>query len=214
MKYHVRSVAFAIAAVAVPVAASAAPAAHIRGTIASVSASSLTVTTSSGSTVVALSPKTRVVGALPATIADVKTGTFIGTANVPNGAAARALEVVVFPAAMKGAGEGDYPWDLPSGGGAHSAMTNGTVAEHKGSSMTNATVTSMSSNGVRVVDVAYKGGTKRIAIPPNAPIVRLAPGAPALLAHGAHVFVVAVPTGGKLGAAVVIVGEHGTVPPM
>ena len=199
---------------ALPMAAAAATApTHVRGTISAVSASGITVATATGPVVVALSPKTKFAGALPASIDDIKAGTFIGTANVPSGNVARALEVVVFPESMKGAGEGDYPWDLSSGGG-HSAMTNGTVAAHAGSSMTNATVDHVSSGGMRTVSVSYKGGTKRIAIPANAPIVRVEPGTPKLLASGAHVFVVAIPNGDKLGAAFVVVGEHGTVPPM
>jgi hypothetical protein len=114
---------------------------------------------------------------------------------------------------MRGVGEGDYPWDLTPAAG-HSSMTNGTVKPHAGSSMTNATVKHVTSNGVRTVDVAYKGGTKTITIPTNVPIVRLEPGTAKLLAAGAHVFVVAVPHGGRLGAAFVVVGEHGTAPPM
>jgi hypothetical protein len=186
---------------------------HVRGTVSSVSKSSFTVTTSAGPVVIALSPKTGFAGALPANVDDIKTGTFIGTANVATSGAARALEVVVFPESMRGTGEGDYPWDLTPAAG-HSSMTNGTVKAHAGSSMTNATVKRVSSNGVRTVDVAYKGGTKTIAIPANVPIVRLEPGTAKLLATGARVFVIAIPHDGALGAAFVVAGEHGTVPPM
>jgi hypothetical protein len=186
---------------------------HVRGTVSSVSPTSFTVTTSAGPVVVALSPKTGFAGALPASVADIEPGTFIGTANVATSGAAQALEVVIFPESMRGTGEGDYPWDLTPAAG-HSSMTNGTVKPHAGSSMTNATVKHVSSNGIRTVDVAYKGGTKTIAIPANVPIVRLEPGTAKLLAPGVRVFVVAVPHGGALGAAFVVAGEHGTVPPM
>jgi len=186
---------------------------HVRGTVSSVSKTSFTVTTSAGPVVVALSPKTGFAGAVPASVDDIKTGTFIGTANVATSGTARALEVVVFPESMRGTGEGDYPWDLTPAAG-HSSMTNGTVKPHAGSSMTNATVRHVSSNGVRTVEVAYKGGTKTIAIPANVPIVRVEPGTAKLLATGARVFVIAIPHDGALGAAFVVVGEHGTVPPM
>jgi hypothetical protein len=187
---------------------------HVRGTITTVTASSFTVATAKGPVEVAVSTGVKFAGALPATIAAIKPGTFIGSANVGSTGAARALEVVVFPASMNGTAEGDYPWDLPAPGGAHSAMTNGTVAAPHMSSMTNATVTGMSTGATRVFSVSYKGGTKRIAVAPNTPIVRLEPGTKALLHNGAHVFVVANPSEGAMSALVVVVGEHGTVPPM
>ena len=199
------------------VAASAALAAptpqHIRGTISSYSAGTLMVTTATGHVSLHLSPKAHIAGILPASLSDIKTGTFIGTANAPMDGTARALEVVVFPDAMRGTGEGDYPWDLPAGG-KHSAMTNGTIAAPHGSSMTNATVSHVANGATRTVTVAYKGGTKRIVIPPNVPIVRVEPGTAALLTTGVHVFIAAVPMAGKLTAMFVAAGEKGTVPPM
>ncbi|MBD5633157.1 MAG: metal ABC transporter permease [Candidatus Eremiobacteraeota bacterium] len=199
---------------AAPLAAGAdQPPVHVRGSISSVSASSMTVATAKGPVVIALGPKTGVAGVLPSTTDAIVPGTFIGVANVAGNGPARALEVVVFPEALRGRGEGDYPWDLPAGGG-HTAMTNGTVAARHGSSMTNATVAHVTSGATKTVSVTYKGGTKQISIPPNAPIVRLEPGTRSLLVAGARVFTVAVLAGGKLSAAYVAVGEKGTIPPM
>ncbi len=124
------------------------PAVHVRGTISAVHGDSLTIATAKGPVVVRIDPKTHVAGVLPATVDDISAGTFIGTANVPGPGAARALEVVVFPKAMAGTGEGDYPWDLPAGGNRMSAMTNGTVLKPKHSSMTNATVTKVANGPV------------------------------------------------------------------
>ena len=214
------AVAFATAGAAVALSvvaaspASAAPAPqHVRGTITSFSAGTLIVATATGAVSLHVAPKARISGILPASIDDIKTGTFIGTANAPAAGTARALEVVVFPESMRGSGEGDRPWDLPSGG-KKSAMTNGTIAPARGSSMTNATVSHVGSGATRTVTVTYKGGTKRIAIPPNVPVVRVEPGTPALLVKGAHVFVVAAPQAGTLTALFVAAGENGTVPPM
>jgi hypothetical protein len=211
-----RAFSYAVAALALSfpfVARAADESVHVRGSIASTSASSLTVTTDKGPVVVLLGQKTLVAGALPASAADIKTGTFIGSANVEGSGPARALEVVVFPESLRGVGEGDYPWDLPAGT-RHSAMTHGTVAAPHGSSPTDATVSRMSDGGAKTITVAYKGGTKEIAISPTVPIVRLEKGTPRLLVPGARVFVVAIPKDGKLGGAAVIVGEKGTVPPM
>ncbi len=204
--------AFTVNASAAVSAAAAAPQ-HVRGTIVSYKANTLVVDTAKGRVSVRVTPKTRIAGILPGSSEDIKTGTFIGTANAPVGGTARALEVVVFPDSMRGTGEGDYAWDLPSAG-KPSAMTNGTVAAPRMSSMTNATVSHIETGATRTVTVNYKGGTKRIAIPPNAPIVRVASGTPALLTNGAHVFMVAGSQSGALTALFVAAGEKGTVPPM
>lgn len=199
-------------AVAFPLASAAAQplAHHVRGTVASVAGNEVTVTTASGPVVVTLVPKTQFAGVVPASAADITTGTFIGTANVAGSGPAKALEVVVFPKAMAGTGEGDYPWDLPAGGGHMSAMTNGTVAPAKMSTMTNATVTHVDSGAAKTVRLAYKGGTKVVAIPAGVPIVRVVPATRALVVTGAHV-VVFPPASA---APFVIIGEKGVVPPM
>ena len=200
------------AAIATPALAANAPEAHVRGTISAVNGNRYTVQTAKGPVVFHLAASTHVGGVVPGTIDDVKTGTFIGTANVPGlgTGAARALEVVVFPKSMTGTGEGDYPWDLPAGGNATSAMTNGSVVAPKTTAMTNATVTHATSGAIKTVSLAYKGGTKTVSIPPGAPIVRVVSASKALLVVGAHVFVVP-----PLGAArAVIVGEQGAIPPM
>ncbi|HEV2439414.1 MAG TPA: DUF5666 domain-containing protein, partial [bacterium] len=49
----------------------------VEGTIASATATSATVATKMGSTTVTLNEKTRVIRRLPATLADVKVGTFL-----------------------------------------------------------------------------------------------------------------------------------------
>jgi hypothetical protein len=49
-----------------------------------------------------------------AVMADIKQGTFIGTATATQlDSTLRSLEVVVFPDSIRGTGEGHYPWDLP-----------------------------------------------------------------------------------------------------
>jgi hypothetical protein len=212
MKTIVLSTAAVAAAFALPImaTAAAAPTMHVRGTIAVVAGNRVTIATAKGPVVVLLGPKTRFAGVIPGTVDDIKDGTFIGTANVPGRGAARALEVVVFPPAMKGTGEGDYPWDLPAGGNSMSAMTNGTVMKPKMSAMTNATVTKIASGPIKTVSLSYKGGTKMVAIPPGAPVVKIVPGSKALVVVGAHVFVAPGPTA----AGALIVGEMGAVPPM
>ena len=204
------TVAFATALTpVVAMAAGSAAATHVRGTISAVSGNRITITTAKGLVVVTVTPKTRIAGVIPGTVDDITSGTFIGTANVPGPGASRALEVVVFPKAMAGTGEGDYAWDLPAGGNA-TAMTNGTVVTPKASMMTNATVTHVKNGPIKTVTLAYKGGSKVVSIPPGAPIVRVVAANRALLVSGAHVFV-APPLDA---ARTVIVGEQGAIPPM
>jgi hypothetical protein len=201
----------AAALLVVPAPALAKPTGHVRGTVTAVSATQLTLATAHGPLSLSITPATRVAGLVRGSAAEITPGTFIGVANVPTGTVARALEVVIFPAMMKGTGEGDYPWDLPAGGHA-SAMTNGTVGMGGGSSMmTNASVTGISGgHGPLVVHLAYKGGTKVIAIPPNVPIVRIVRGNLGLVTPGKRVFVIV----DHDVAFRINVGEHGVVPPM
>lgn len=182
---------------------------HIRGTVANVSGSRITIATATGSVVVIVDAKTKYAGVVPGSVDDITPGTFIGTANVPAANGNRALEVVVFPASMKGTGEGDYPWDLSAPGNRASAMTNGTVAAPKYSAMTNATVSHVSGSALKTVTLQYAGGTKVVSIPPSAPIVLIAPASRALLVVGAHVFIAKT-----LGGTRIIIGERGATPPM
>lgn len=187
------------------------PAVHIRGTIANASPSVLAVKADRGTLQVTVLPSTAVAGVVPGSASDIKPNTFIGAANVPGSGSSRALEVVVFPNSMRGTGEGDYAWDLQPHGQS-SMMTNGSVSH--GSMMTNGTVSHASASGPVTVTVVYKGGSKRITVPANAPIVRVVPGDRSLLKPGAHVFIVAKPSGARPVAARIIVGEQGAVPPM
>jgi len=199
----------------IPALAADAPS-HIRGTVASNTATSLMVNTRTGSVTVALTPKTGYAGATTGSPSDIKRGGFVGIASVPAAGGSRALEVTVFPESMRGRGEGDYPWDLEAGG-SHSAMTNGTITgapkSPHSSTMTNGTVSHMGSGATTVV-MTYKGGSRTISIPPNAAVVKVEPGSRRLLAAGAHVFVIAKKTGGRLVGAFVVVGENGAIPPM
>ena len=78
----------------------------------------------------AITGDTKVAGEKTVSISAIQSGSYIGSAAVPaGGGKLRALEVTVFPPAMKGVGEGHYAWDL----GPSSSMTNGTVGHRSGS---------------------------------------------------------------------------------
>src|SRR5260370_31867509 len=110
-----RSLAIAVLALLTPAFAQAAPDSeplHVRGTIVSSSSTAVVVSTSSGSDTIAFGPQTKLFGLGSSSLAKVTPGDFIGTTVAPgaNGSL-RALEVHIFPPALKGTGAGFYPWD-------------------------------------------------------------------------------------------------------
>jgi hypothetical protein len=210
-------------AAALTVAIAAEPPAHIRGTIVSATPDKLTVRTGHGNVSLALDAATKIAGVVPSSVGQIKEGTFVGIANIAGTGTSSALEVVVFPEAMKGAGLGDYPWDLSApmkGGALTSAMTNGTVKSSSTSggmantsAMTNGTVKKTASANGLVLTVDYGTGEKTIQVPAGVPVVGIVPADSSKLLKGAHVFVATKKDAPK-SAAFVAVGIDGTVPPM
>ena len=187
-------------AVAGGAVAQAKEAVRIRATIDAVNGDSLSLTTRSGEkTTVELAPRLGVSAIAKIQLTDIKPGSFIGAAAMPQkDGTQRALEVHVFPDSMRGTGEGFRPFDLQP----QSTMTNGTVGAVTG------TVG-------RTLKVTYNGGEQTIVVPPNAPIVTFEPGSRAMLVRGAHVIVFGQEAAdGQVTAMRIAVGENGLVPPM
>src|SRR5437762_6778082 len=90
-----------------------APATRVRGTIEQVSGDTVTILTRDGRhQPVQIGPNTRIGALRLLTIGDIKAGDFIGTAALKEaGGHLKALEVMVFPEALRGVGEGQRPWD-------------------------------------------------------------------------------------------------------
>ena len=174
---------------------------RIRGAIERVDGPVLTIAPRTGSPLqVTLAPDVRIMAVLPAELAAIAPGTFIGTAALPQpDGTLRAQAVTIFPEAMRGAGEGHRPWDLTE----NSTMTNATV---------DAAVTEVAG---RELTLTYKGGQQRLVVSPDTPVVTLAPGDASLLVPGNHVFLSAArQPDGTLTAGRVAVGKDGLVPPM
>ena len=174
---------------------------RVRGSVVSLDGSKLVVHAKDGSDVtVNLADNFAALAVVKSSMADIKEGTFIGTATVTQpDSTLRSLEVVVFPDKMRGTGEGHYSWDL----GSSSMMTNATVA-----------------NAVKGIDgqtvtVTYKGGEKKIEIPASVPVVALIPATKEDIAPGAIVF---VPTqrqsDGSLHGGAILFSKDGVIPPM
>ena len=176
------------------------PQVRIRGTVQRLEGQFLTVLTESdGAVVVTLAPNAGINGLAQRSLADISDNTFIGTTAV-RGRDGRwnATEVHIFPEAMRGAGEGHYPWDLPE------------------STMTNAAVTGTATAGEgRTLKLRYPDGEVEVDVSPDTPIVELVPGDASLLTPGATVFVLGVPEGEESITAFAILAEKdGVKPPM
>jgi len=194
------ALAFLIAGAA---SAQTAPPATLRGTIEAISAdgASLSVNARNGeAAIVRLKPDAIVSLVVPASLADVKPGAYVGVAAAPDAdGALKAMEVHVFPEAMRGAGEGFRPFDLAPG----SSMTNGALSARI--------------DGVegQTLTVTYAGGAQTIRLAANTPIVAFAPGARSDVKPGAAIIARGVrASDGAIEAARILVGKDGLTPPM
>ena len=192
---------------------------RIRGDVVAVHGKDLDVRTSSGQIVtVRMMDSLRVPARSAAGPNALVQGAFIGTTAVeqPDGTL-KASEVHVFPESMRGAGEGHRPMETEPG----STMTNATVASVSSSpkpasrsTMTNATVAGVASGGaVRSLTLRYNGGEKKVVVNDGVPIVMVESGDYAMLVQGAHVAVTAAKQlDGSLTTDRITVGRNGVVP--
>src|SRR5262249_48390186 len=135
---------------------------RVRGTIERVDGDVYVVKAREGNQVkLTLADNAPVSAVVKASLGDVKAGSYVGIATLPQAdGTQKALEVLILPESMRGVAEGHFAWDLqPS-----SMMTNGNVDE---------TVTAVSG---QMLTVKYKDGEKKITVPPDVPVVTFAPG--------------------------------------
>src|SRR5712671_5716338 len=197
-----RMIGFA-AILAAPVAwAQEAPPVRVRGTIEGIIDSAVyVVKTRDGAELkVTLPEKPQIAGIVKASLSDIKEGSFVGVTAMPQAdGSLSALEVHIFPEAMRGTGEGHYPWDLRP----QSTMTNANVEQ---------VVTAVDG---QTLTLKYKDGEKKIFVPANTPIVVYVQGDKSDLKPGAKVFIAAIkqPDGTLQGRAW-RVGRDGVTPPM
>ncbi|WP_193089332.1 hypothetical protein [Advenella sp. FME57] len=186
-------------------AASAASAAEqgvrVRGTVVALAGDQLQVKSRDGQAIdVKLKDGWMASAVKKASFSDIKSGDFVGIASLPKSAGGDgALEVLIFPPALKGRGEGSYSWDLKP----NSTMTNATVGD------------SVKSVDGSVVTLNYHGKEKKISVPDGTPVVTLAPATHDDVKPGTVVFIPAQKgADGTLSTGQLIVGKDGVVPPM
>jgi len=174
---------------------------RVRGIIEKVAGNVLTLKSTEGAELsLALTDNALIVAVVKASMADIKEGTFLGSAAMPQpDGSQKALEVHIFPEQMRGTGEGHRPY-APV---ANSTMTNGSAS--------GATVAVV--EGAAMI-VKYKDGEKKIIVPPGVPIVRYEVGGKGDLKAGARFTVLAATKkpDGTLEASRINVGRDGVVP--
>ncbi len=174
---------------------------RVRGTIESIDSSSYVIDARDGAKVkVALAENAQIAAVVKASLADIKQGLFVGVTAMPQAdGSLSALEVHIFPEAMRGTGEGHYSWDLRP----QSTMTNANIDE---------VVTAVDG---QTLTLKYKNGEKKVFVAADTPIVAYVRGDNRDLKPGAKVFIAAVkqPDGSLQGRAW-RVGRDGVTPPM
>ena len=174
---------------------------RVRGTIEAVEGDVLAVKSRSGEDVkLHMTADIRVVGIARIALTDIKVGSFIGTTTVPGPEGiSSAVEVHVFPEAMRGTGEGSRPYDLRP----NSTMTNATVDQ------------SVVGNDGHTLSIKYKDGEKKVLVSPETPVVTYVPADKTDLKVGAGViaFMKKLPDG-SFETNRVSVGRDGLTPPM
>jgi hypothetical protein len=178
------------------------PTVRVRGTIEGVDGPMLTVKSRDGQTTyrVKMADNVAVRGVIKASLSDIKQNSFIGVTGMPQAdGSQKAMEIHIFPEALRGTGEGHRPWDLAP----NSTMTNATVAQMV--------------KGVQghEISLKYKDREKKIVVAQNTAIVAYVPADKGELRPGAKIVAAASKKDdGTLEAATIAVGRDGITPPM
>ena len=176
---------------------------RVRGTIERVEGPVYVIKTRDGAELkVALAEPGLVVALVKASMADIKPGSvrrLDRQCRNPT-AARRRSKSHIFPEAMRGTGEGHYPWDLQ----AESTMTNANVEE------------SVTGVDGQTLTLKYKTGEKKIVVTPQTVIITYMPGDKNELKAGTKIFIGAAKkqADGTLLTPRINYGKDGLTPPM
>jgi hypothetical protein len=192
----------ALALLAVTSIANAQGTVRLRGTVDRIEGSMYVIKLGDGTEArVAPTEKALFVAIVKASLSDIKPGSFVGTTGMPQAdGSQKAIEVHIFPEAMRGTGEGHYPWDLRP----QSTMTNANVEQ-----------TATGVDG-QTLTLKYKDGEKKILVPPDATIVTYVPGDKSEITPGTKIFIAAAKKldDGTFQTSRINYGKNGLGPPM
>jgi hypothetical protein len=192
----------AITVLASSASAQQTPTVRIRGTIESVDGNLLGIKTREGNDVkVGMTDNVAVFAVVKTELSQIRDGSYIGVSAMPQpDGTQRAFAVHIFPENQRGAAEGFRPWDAR----ANSTMTNATVAE-----------TVKGTDGQNIL-VKYRGGEKKVVVPPETPIVTFVASDRSEVKAGTRIIIFGATKkdDGTLEANRVNVGRDGITPPM
>jgi hypothetical protein len=175
---------------------------RLRGTIEGMDGAAYLVKTREGPVVkVTLTDKPLFVAMVRSSIADIKPGMFVGATALPEAdGSLKAVEVHIFPEAMRGTGEGHRPWDLKP----QATMTNASVE------------TAVAGVNGQKLALKYKDGEKTLLVTPETVVVSYAPGDAAEVKAGTGIFIAAArkQPNGSLQTPRITYGRGGLMPPM
>jgi hypothetical protein len=174
---------------------------RVRGTVEKLDENTLTVKSRDGqSLTIKLADNFAVSALVKKTIADVKSNDYIASTGVKGtDGKLHCIELRIFPEALRGTAEGQFPWD-----------------SQPDATMTNATVTGLvAATGGQTVKVNYKGTESDFVAGAECQVFGYVSGDAGLLKPGAAVFMVAQKKDdGTLTAARVTAEKDGIKPPM
>jgi hypothetical protein len=174
---------------------------RIRGTVEKLDGQTLTVKSRDGQPLtIALAPNFTVSYLVKKSLGDIKAGDYIATTSTKGtDGKNHAVELRIFPEALRGTAEGQFAWDsMPN-----SLMTNATVSGITGAPQG------------QTLKVTYKGNESEIVVDPDSSVFGYSAGDAALLKSGAAVFIVALKKAdGSLSASRVTAEKDGVKPPM
>ena len=159
---------------AITVAAAQQPG-RIRGQIVKADGPMLSVKTRDGAMLnVKIDDATRVTALVKASLADIKPDTFIGIAGLPQpDGSILAFSIHILPAALRGRGEGERPWDARPG----STMTNAFLVK---------AATAADGNTLMV---KYKNEEKKVVVTPQTEIAAAVKAEKSELKPGAQIII-------------------------
>jgi hypothetical protein len=152
------------------------PISGVKGKLQSVTSNSLDVVSPNGVVHVTFDKSLVTYGRVPSDLNHVSSTSYVGitSAKDANGKEV-AKEIHIFPAELRGAGEGSNMIDGAAGSTSHSRMTNGSVSRPNtaasGSRMTNGSV---QKQGTALV-VQYQDGAQTISVPQDAVVTQIVP---------------------------------------
>ncbi len=188
-------------ALSVGLAAGQTSSTRIRGSVEKVENDVVTVKTTRGETaLLKLAPNYSVSAVVKKTAADIKPGDFIGAGAKPQAdGTLQGIQIVIFPEAQRGTGEGHRDWSvLPE-----STMTNATVAQ------------SVSATNGASITLKYKDGEKQLMIGPDANVITTEPAAKEELKVGVELVTTATKNeDGSYTAVRLTIGRNGVAPPL